>query len=589
MTFPTITDLPAAPQRTQSPEDFSTTADTFVAALPDLVTEVNTSGAYIDTKNATIGNSFQGNYSAGTTYALGDSVLYTDSKFYASLQSSNTGNTPDTATAYWVEILGAVAQSAPAGSTSLVASGAISTGDTILLNSDGTVSSVGISGTSLSYGSRSEFYGASRADQARAAFDSNSNKIVVAYRNSSQYPMAVVGTVSGTSISFGTPVVIQSVASNAAEQIQIAFNSNSNKFVVGFGGSSNNSYAAVGTVSGTSISFGSVANYNGAFSSYYASAVYDTAANRIVLANADVNTSSALEACTAYISGTSVSFGSVGQGEASCSYVSSAYDSNSGKIVYTYKRSNAIKAAVATVSGDTVTFNSYTMVHDDGLGTASNYTGTVFVSSTNKIVSVYRATADSTLSLFAKVGTVSGTSITYGSAFKLLEGDALNNISAVYSAEYDRVMVFGESQLDGTKLRVVPLKVTGNDITVGVPGELPFNMSDPMGSVYEPVAQKAIALFRASTNDNGEAAVIDGGDAASNLGAESFVGFSGASYLNGETATIQLVSSVNENQSGLTIGSKHYVQQDGSLSTTPDTPSVYAGLATATTKIIVKG
>jgi hypothetical protein len=488
-----------------------------------------------------------------------------------------------------VAALGTAGVGGGGGSLDAIASGTISTGDTLMINTDGTVSSVGISGTSFSYGSRSEFYGAERAYFATAAFDSNSNKIVVAYRNDTQYPMAVVGTVSGSSISFGTPVVIQSTATNGTEQMQIAFNSSSNKVVIGFGGSSNVSEAVVGTVSGTSISFGSKSQFNGAYSSYYGSAVYDTAANRVVLAVTDVNNGSSLELCTAYISGTSVSFGSVTAGEQSTSYTSSAYDSNSQKIVYTYKRSNAIKAVVATVSGDSISLGSAVMVHDDGLGAASNFTGTVFVSSSNKIVSVYRATVDSTLGLFARVGTISGTSISYGSATKLLDGDALNNISAVYSVEYDRVMVMGESQLDGTKIKVVPFKVAGNSISVGVPGELPFNMADPMDSIYEPVAEKVVTFFRATTNDNGEASVIDGGDAATNLLEENFIGFSDAAYSNGATVTAQLISSVNENQSGLTVGSKHYVQKDGSLSTTPDTPNVYAGLAVATTKISVKG
>lgn len=42
-------------------------------------------------------------WNAGTTYALGDRVIYV-SKVYESLQDSNTGNNPATATTWWIEV-----------------------------------------------------------------------------------------------------------------------------------------------------------------------------------------------------------------------------------------------------------------------------------------------------------------------------------------------------------------------------------------------------------------------------------------------------------------------------------------------------
>jgi 6-phosphogluconolactonase (cycloisomerase 2 family) len=47
MAYPTITPLPAAPNR-NDPDNFSTEADAFVAALPALVTETNTAGVYTE-------------------------------------------------------------------------------------------------------------------------------------------------------------------------------------------------------------------------------------------------------------------------------------------------------------------------------------------------------------------------------------------------------------------------------------------------------------------------------------------------------------------------------------------------------------
>jgi len=96
-TVPTISTLPPAPQRTQTPEAFATTADTFVASLATLVSETNTTVGAIN--NALAGalvtfNAYQGDWSAGS-YDSGD-VVRNDGVFYISLTGSNTQEPPDT-------------------------------------------------------------------------------------------------------------------------------------------------------------------------------------------------------------------------------------------------------------------------------------------------------------------------------------------------------------------------------------------------------------------------------------------------------------------------------------------------------------
>ena len=98
-----------------------------------------------------------------------------------------------------------------------VASGALASGDTVVVNADGTVSVVSETGISVAQavGSAS-VYESARVDFSNAAFDSSNNKIVVVYRDggNSFYGTAVVGTVdaSDNSISFGTPVVLPLIA-----------------------------------------------------------------------------------------------------------------------------------------------------------------------------------------------------------------------------------------------------------------------------------------------------------------------------------------------------------------------------------------
>ena len=76
---------------------------------------------------------------------------------------------------------------------------------------------------------------------------------------------------------------------------------------------------------------------------------------------------------------------------------------------------------------------------------------------------------------------------------------------------------------------------------------------------------------------------------ATNLTGNGYIGLANGAYADGTTATIQLVGSVDDAQSGLTPGQTYYVQTDGSLSTTSDAPEVEAGYAISATELVVKG
>ena len=69
--------------------------------------------------------------------------------------------------------------------------------------------------------------------------------------------------------------------------------------------------------------------------------------------------------------------------------------------------------------------------------------------------------------------------------------------------------------------------------------------------------------------------------------ADNFIGISSASYADGETATVTLAGSVSDNQTGLTTNSVYYVQTDGTIATTADTPSVELGRAISSTSLLL--
>ena len=68
---------------------------------------------------------------------------------------------------------------------------------------------------------------------------------------------------------------------------------------------------------------------------------------------------------------------------------------------------------------------------------------------------------------------------------------------------------------------------------------------------------------------------------------ENFIGFADAAYSNSATATVNVVGNTTT-QSSLTAGQKYFVTATGALSTAADIPSVEAGLAISSTKLLIR-
>ena len=104
----------------------------------------------------------------------------------------------------------------------IVATGTIADGNPVVLRSDGTVEIITAS-TALSVGGTSTFQSSNTLAGA-AQYDPNSQKIAVTWRYTSSGTYAAIGTVSGTNITFGatatvssnnsTPMFVQHVTEN---------------------------------------------------------------------------------------------------------------------------------------------------------------------------------------------------------------------------------------------------------------------------------------------------------------------------------------------------------------------------------------
>jgi len=466
----------------------------------------------------------------------------------------------------------------------IVASGTLSTGDTVVVNADGTVSVVeGVAGGA---GSSAVFESAAIYNTA-ATFDSNSNKVVVAYRDggNSFYGTAVVGTVSGTSISFGAPVVF---VSTNVYPISATFDSNSNKIVLSYQDRGNSFYGTsiVGTVSGTSISFGTPVVFESAETTGISS-TFDSNSNKVVISYRDVgNNTGRGTSVVGTVSGTSISFGTPVVFETGVvSQNSSVFDANSNKVVIAYKdddSSGAGTAIVGTVSGTSISFGSAVVFNSS----ATEVISASFDSNSNKIVIAYQDQGNSSYGT-AVVGGVSGTSISFGAPVVFNQATTLY-ISAVFDSTANSVVVSYRDVGNISYGTVITGKVSGTAITFGSEAVFESATTLEIASTFDSSSGKVVIAYSDFGNSSYGTSVVFSSP-TTNLTASNYIGTAATGAADTQRAKINLKGAVDENQSGLTAGQSYYVQTDGTLGTTPADPSVFAGTAVAATKLIVKG
>ena len=488
---------------------------------------------------------------------------------------------------------------ASGGTLTATASGTLSDGSTVIVNTDGTVSVVAQTGSASPSAGSNVAMNSARTDWTSATYDSTNNRVVIAYRSYTSFwhLAAVAGTVntSNNSITFGTPVV---AASNNLSYTSTAYDSTNDRVVITYmdGANSNYGTAVVGDVdpSNNSITFGTPVVYNSARSDY-PTATFDSANGKVVFSYRDNGNSQHGYARVGEInpSNNSISFPSshVVFESDRVGYIGATFDSANGKIVIGFANSFSPyrgKAVVATVSGTSISFGT-PVIFDSSA--RAEYVTPIYDSSTNRIVIAYRD-GNNTDRGVAVVGEVSGTSISFGTPV-VFDNDRIFTPTAVYDSANQKVVIgYNDS---GNSYYGVALIATvypsNNNITFGSPTNAVSLDHSYLAAAYDSTNKRVVyGYMNGSTSDYyGGAAVYAVNTLGTNLTSENFIGVSNGAYSGGQTATIQISGSIDDAQSGLTPGQKYYVQNDGTLSETADNPSVFAGTAVASTKLIING
>ena len=364
----------------------------------------------------------------------------------------------------------------------------------VILNSAGTVTEVG--GVTGSAGTPVAFGSVGTPDYVNVVYDTNTNKVVVFWMDygNSQYGTAAVGTVTGTALSWGTASVF-----NSAETTFIAatFDSDANKTVTAYrdGGASNYGKAIVGTVDGSAntISFGTEADFNAASTTNIGMG-FDSTANKAVIAFRDDGNSDHGTAVVGTVSGTGISFGAENAFQTNqTSSHNLAHDPDENKMILVYKHngnSSYGTSNVCTITGTSIAFGT-----DSIFKTASTDSPTVAYDTTaNKAVVPYSISGAGK----GVVGTVSGTGISFGTEAEFNSGGT-SNIACAYDSTGDVTVVSyteAATTFDGF---AVAGTVSGTSISFGpalnFTGDVTYSSSG-QNTIYDPDANKFVSAYR---------------------------------------------------------------------------------------------
>ena len=467
-----------------------------------------------------------------------------------------------------------------------IASGTLPDGKPVIVNANGTVSVVVETTTSVpeSLGGQTNFNGQS-VDWIDSTYDENANRVVIVYSDAgnSLSGTAIVGTVSGSTISFGSEVVFNS---GSTKYCSICYDQNAQKVVVVYQGAQSYGRVRVGTVSGTSISFGTEAVF-ASESTNDTRVTYHEAAQKVVIAFLPVAWNYG-RMTVGTVSGTTISFGSFPFFYTTGTAVNTkgAYDPVTEQVILFFIGNPQSRPTAVAVAVSGTTASAGTSVIVDSTSSSLYPIDVTYDRAASKVVVVYYNGR-------AAVGTVSGTNITFGSYVSYDGTTQVSNNSIVYSSLAEKVIV-AYYWTNGSQFRGYVRSGTISGTSISFSARSLFVNAGPvlLGPCVDTDSGYVLIPYRSNTQSNFGYANLyrpPYTQLVTNLTTENFIGFTDGATADTGRARVQIGCSINGAQSSLTAGQQYFVQTDGTLGLTADDPSVIAGTAVSATEIIVKG
>ena len=245
---------------------------------------------------------------------------------------------------------------------------------------------------------------------------------------------------------------------------------------------------------------------------------------------------------------------------------------------------NTWRARVVKLDGTSITVGAAQTIATSGSGSNNHLNWSLSVdydTSADKLGFCYAKTDGY---IYARTGTVTGGStntISTGTEVTVWNGgESEKFILSATGHSIFGVFYRGSSG----NLRNVGLTISGTSLSVGT-----YTVVNNSGDCKPTTARQGdngqILVMYERNND---VFVLTGKVSTATTNADGYVGIANNTASDGNSVTIRTFGSTNSNQSGLTTGSLYYIKKDGTLSTTADDPAVTAGIALSATKLLIK-
>jgi len=490
----------------------------------------------------------------------------------------------------------------------MVASGTLANGQTVILQSDGTVKAVGESSTSVSENLslgiepvNSDTDSVFNAFTPVIDFDPfNANKFIIAYRAQDTGGdwddlYIQVGTISGGTITFGSHINALAIYT---QYHNIKFDpSTENSFAIFYqnnGGTGNRkAQVMAGTVSGTTVTVGTGVTITGStqYTADHSMEFNPNVAGQLIATYLNYDASLYGQAVVCTISGTTVTAGSIQTWSTQAYGTIIRFDPNTANkfiIGYRHGGNDDFKVRVCTISNGTITFGAEYAPHS-GVSYAHGFD----YLSADKFVATYGTSGWSGIPNI-RVGTISGTAITWGTEIAATTGgDATYSALKCDANTPNKFLLCFKDNSNSSYLTAKVGSVSGTTITLGsetvLYSGMPVTFKQSMISIDSYNAGKFGVVVAQS--DAGSTKLIRVGlcqiaatTTTTNLTSTNLLGVAQDSAVDGATVSIETLGGLSAVHSGLTIGSDYYVEDDGTLTTTA-TDNVSLGKAVSATTI----
>ena len=464
-----------------------------------------------------------------------------------------------------------------------VASGTLGNGDTVVLKADGTIEVVGESSTSVSasMGTESVFNSAESSYNSVVVLDSNTALVTYSDQGNSSSGTACVLNISGTTITANNEHIFNYGITIYPSVTKL----DSNTALVTYRDAGNSQYgtAQVLSVSGLYVSGGNKVVFNSSFTTDISLTTLDST-KAIVTYNA-VGTSDYGTACVLSVSGATVTAGSAVVFNSAPTYNTSVTTLDSTKALVVYAdngQTDRGTACVLSISGTAITAGSESVFNN-----VATYNTSVTTLDSSKALVAYRDVGNSEYGTSC-VLSISGTTVTAGSEYVFNTG--ITRYISVTTLDSTKAVVTYKDYSNSNYGTACVLSVSGTTVAAG--SEVVFNSDNTSNiSVTTLDSTKAVVTYLDydGISFNGTSVVYQTAYTVTttNLESNNFVGMATEAASDGATTAITLKGGVSTNQTGLTIGSDYYVQDDGTLSTT--TSTVKAGKALTATTLRLTG